>query len=122
MLAAAGYCFKCLGNPALSAGEGTNQILTDEAWKAHVTKCVQILNDNNVAGCPRLWRTKSQKGVLKRRFRLQDIYYVEYTKGTKRNRPDAAAADKMPTATYRRLRRYVNQAGLNPVNALFLII
>jgi hypothetical protein len=43
---------------------------------------------------------------------------VVYTKGTKRDRPDAAAEDKVPTAPYRCKRRCVNQAGPNPADAL----
>jgi hypothetical protein len=35
-----------------------------------------------------------------------------------RDRPDAAAEDKVPTATYRGKRRCVSQAGANPVDTL----
>src|SRR2546423_1567506 len=63
--------------------------------------------------------TKSWEGVLKRRFHLQDVHCVEFTKDTKRDRPDAAVEDKeVPTATYRGKRRRVNQAGPNTADAL----
>ena len=58
------------------------------------------------------------RGVLKRRFHLQDVHYIEFTKGTKRDQPDAAAEDKVPTATYRGKRRCVNQATPNPADVL----
>src|SRR2546423_3205214 len=91
-----------------------NQAFELEAWKAHMTRWVQILEGSSVpdgfevwklldyssvSGCPLPRRTKSRKGVLNR------------PKGTKRDRLDAAAGGKVPTATYRRKRRCVNPAG-----------
>jgi hypothetical protein len=100
-----------------------NQILNREAWKAHITKYVQVLDNSSVAGCALPWCTKSWEGVLKRRFHLQDVHCVEFTKDTKRDRPDAAVEDKeVPTATYRGKRRRVNQAGQNTADTLLLIM
>ena len=62
-----------------------------EVWK--------LLDYSSVSGCPLPRRTKSREGVLNR------------PKGTKRDQPDAAAGGKVPTATYRHMRRCVNQAG-----------
>ena len=67
-------------------------------------RCVEILGDSNVAGCPLPPRTKPREGVLKRQFHFQGVHSVEYTKGTKRDRPDATAGAKVPTAPYRRKR------------------
>jgi hypothetical protein len=64
-----------------------------------MTKCDQILEDSSVPGCPLPRPTKSHEGVLNR------------PKGTKRDRPDAAAGGEAPTATYRRKRRCVDLAG-----------
>ena len=98
-LAAAGYCPKYLGNRALPASERMNQTFDLEAWKARMTTCIQILEGSSVPGCPLPRRTKSRKSVLNR------------PKGTKRDQPDAAAGGEVPTATCRRKRRCVNQAG-----------
>jgi hypothetical protein len=40
----------------------------------------------------------AREGVLKRQFHLQGVYGIEYTEGTKRDRPNAVAGDKVPTA------------------------
>jgi hypothetical protein len=117
-LAAAGYCPKSLRNPAPPASERMNQNFDLKAWKARMARCVQILDDSSVASCPLPRRTKSREGVLKRQFHLQSVHRVVYTNGTKRDRPDAAAEDKVPTAPYRCKRRCVNQAGPNPADAL----
>ena len=89
-----------------------NQNFDLEAWKARMTRCVQILEGSSVLGdfevwklldyssvpgCPLPRRTKSREGVLNR------------PKGTKRYRHDAAAGAKVPTD--RRKRRCVNPAG-----------
>jgi hypothetical protein len=71
-----------------------NQTFDLEAWKARMTTCVQILEGSSVPGDFEVWKL-----LLNR------------PKGTKRGRPDAAAGGKVPTATYRRKRRYVNPAG-----------
>jgi hypothetical protein len=60
----------------------------------------KLLDYSSVPGCPLPRRTKSREAVLNR------------PKGTKRDRPDAAAGGEVPTATYRRKRRCVSLAGL----------
>ena len=62
-----------------------------EVWK--------LLDYSSVPGCPLPRRTKWREGVLNQPNR------------TKRDRPNAAAGGKVPTATYRRKRRCVNPAG-----------
>jgi hypothetical protein len=60
----------------------------------------------------------SWEGALKRRFHLQDIHCVEFSKGTKRSPPDAAAEDTRTSVNYRGKRRCVNQTGPKPDKAL----
>jgi hypothetical protein len=68
---------------------------------------------------PRFHRVQNRgKACLSEQFHLQGVHSVEYTKGTKRPRPDAAARDKAPSAPYRRKRPCVNRAGVNPADAL----
>ena len=94
------------------------QFLNKEDWKDHVTQCVQSLDDSSAAGCPLPWCTTPWEGVLKRRFHLQDVHCVEFTKGIKRDRSDYAAEDQVPTATDGDKRRCVNQAGPNRADGL----
>jgi hypothetical protein len=90
-----------------------NQTFDLEAWKARMTTCVQILEGGGVPGGFEVWKlldyssvpgcplprcTKSREGVPNR------------PKGTKRDRPDAAAGGEVPTATYRHKRQCVNPA------------
>jgi hypothetical protein len=117
-LAAAGYCPVHLGNLALSASERMKQFLDKETWKDHVTRCVQSLDDSSVVGCPLPWCTTPWKGVLRRRFHLQDGHCVEFSQGTKRDRPDIAAGDKGTSIISHGKRRCVNQASPNLDKAL----
>lgn len=87
-----------------------------------MTGGLQALDDGSVAGCPLPQRTKLWEGMVKRRVHLQDVHCTESTKGPKRDRPDAAAEDEVRTATYRRKRRRVNQAGPNLAIALLPIM
>src|SRR2546423_1036600 len=81
-------------------------------------RCVEILGDSNVAGCPLPPRTKPREGVLKRQFHFQGVHSVEYTKGTKRDRPDATAGDKVPTAPIDASVPCMNRVRPNPADTL----
>jgi hypothetical protein len=75
-----------------------------------MARYVQML-DGSEGGCLLPPRTKPEEGVLGRHFHLRGVRGVEYTEGTKRDRPHAAVGGRASTAPYRPKCLGMNQVG-----------
>ncbi len=87
-LACPRYCPFCMGNTALSAPMRMQQFLDQGKWKAHLDGHIKLLDGCKATKCthPRPKYVDAFPSVLELKFHLQDIHYIEFTKGIKRRR------------------------------------